>query len=341
MTAPKSGISPRIKEDCRPDLGGQDLQTQDPGVQVLGLQHERAALLIEQRPEHTGDREYGEETSQAREPLGPQLPDEFSARRGQVDEPMTAHPEDDRRGEHQGPGHGEGHPGAVMFQQPRRRQDRDQAAAVYREVKPRDGAAQAVSVPLAELVRDARRDQGLDPPGARRDQSEPDQQAPSCLVQHEGQVAQAVDKGEPQDHAVFPEDPIGKYRSDDWCEVDGRREQMVRGLRLCLAHRGRAAGRAHEMVGHEDDQAGLEAVKREPFCALVADDVGDARGHPIGFLRRRPVWGATGLGGPMFTRPPSGGGCMICVTPRSFMAAVPVGACKGVPTRTGPPGSGD
>ena len=68
-------------------------------------------------------------------------------------------------------------------------------------------------------------------------------------------------------------------------ERAGGASAFERGLKAVrrIAAQGRQVARAiHEVIGHEDKQDRLHAVKAEPFCSLIPYDERNTAGHAVG-----------------------------------------------------------
>ena len=179
--------------------------------------------------------------------------------------------------------------GTIMFQQPGREQRREKGAEVDRKVEPAIDFGKQMLIGGAELVADVRRDAGLDAARADRDQRQPPKQAESRVVQRQRQMPQTVDERQPNDRAVFTPPGVCYQPSDERCEINGRREQVVVTLRLFLVHDRQVPRRIKQILRHEDGQYRLHPIEAEPFGGFIADDERDPAGHARGGFRRRAV----------------------------------------------------
>jgi len=107
-------------------------------------------------------------------------------------------------------------------------------------------------------------------------------------------MPEAVHDREEQDRAVLPEERIRQDRADDRKRIDRGDEYVKPGLGLLVAHHVELAIRAHQVLGHENDQNGTHPVVAVPLGGLVRDDVGDSRRHPVARFRGRAVTGCVG-----------------------------------------------
>src|SRR5690348_312044 len=163
-------------------------------VHLLRLQDPGGEILLPERPEHGGERNWDEQVAENFERLGTANDSNVIAQsdRGNVNEPATAGPKDHRRDEHEDTRNAEGNTRAVDFQQPWDEQSGKGRPKVNGEIEPTEDAGQQMLVGFPKLVSDGGRDARLNAADAASDENQADRQAQAAMINGQCQVPQAV-----------------------------------------------------------------------------------------------------------------------------------------------------